>query len=142
MPREASEEPPRRQQRPPAQCAPEHLREDHRAGRHQRPGPALLILGLFIHGGGLQDAHAPWPRRNRFNTSSGELGAAKREELLSEERSEAVSANGDVEASLGARDNDPDGVVPRLRVVVPAAAVRVLLAGVEETDEAGRKGGI
>ena len=142
MPREASKEAPRRQQRPAAQRAAEHLRENHRAGGHQRPGPALLFLGLLIHGRGRDDAYAPRPRWSCFITSAGELGAAKREELLGEERGEAVGADGDVEAGLGAGDNDPDGIVSQLWVIVPAAAFRLLLAGVEEADEAGGESGV
>lgn len=77
-----------------------------------------------------------------MRTSVGELGAAKREQLLGEERGEAVGADGDVESGLGAGYNDPDGVLPRLRLVILATAVGVLLTGVEETDEAGGEGAV
>jgi hypothetical protein len=142
VPREASEEPPRRQQWAAAQRAPEHLREYHRAGCDQRPGSAPLFLGLLVHGGGRDDAYAPRPRRGCFITTGGEFGAAKREELLGEERGEAVGADGDVEAGLGAGDNDPDRIVSRLRVIVPAVAFCTLLAAVEEADEASGESGV
>jgi len=142
VPREAPEEPPRRQQWPPAKRPSKHLREYDRPGRHQRPAPALLPPGLLVvvHGEARHDADAPRPRqslsRRRVSTV-----AVEREKLLGEQRGETVGADRDVEARLGAGDHDPDREVARLGVVAPvgsASRVRILdVAGVEEADEAG-----
>lgn len=145
VPREAPEEPPRRQQWPPAKRQSKHLSKYHRPGRHQRPAPALLLPGLpvVVHAGGARhDADAPRPRQ-RFSRRRVSMStvAVEREKLLGEQRGETVGADRDVEARLGAGDHDPDREVARLGVVSPvgsARRVRILdVAGVEEADEAG-----
>jgi len=108
VPREAPEEPSRRQQRPPTERPAEHLGEYHRAGRHQCPAPAIMLPGrLLVHGGARHDPHTPWSRRGRSCREVTAI-AVEREELFGEQRGEVVGADRDVEARLGAGDHDPD----------------------------------
>lgn len=139
VPRQAPEEPPRRQQWSPAKRPAKHLSEHYRTGRHQCPAPEFLLLAvpgilLVVHSGARHDANAARSRKSLSRRRVSTV-AVEREKLLSEQRGETVGADRDVEARLGAGDHDPDREVTRLGVVAPVGILDV--AGVEEADEAG-----
>jgi hypothetical protein len=77
-------EPPRREQRPPAERPAKHLYEHHCAWDHQHPAPVLLLPEhLFGHGGVRHDTHAPGRGGSACSNRSTLLQSSGRSSLAS-----------------------------------------------------------